>query len=198
MGLKDFDLENEYQIGFKITELFPTNSLGIATARDKFTIHQTRHDVSSTIDEFITMSDDESRIRFELGKDARDWKIKYAREDLEKYYPDKGVFTKIAYRPFDYKWTYYTGESKGFHCFPRGEVMKNLLQDNLAINIIRRSRSNSFILPFVTKEIVDKSIISTLDNSKYNEMSGHIAGNESTHGLDMSEWLSFAQAQWRR
>ncbi len=43
--------------------------------------------------------------------------------------------------------------------------MKNLLYDNLAINLIRRSRSNSFILPFITKEIVDKSIISTLDNS---------------------------------
>ena len=165
MVQKDFELENEYEKGFQIRELFPINSLGIATARDKFTIHQTKPEVSSTIDDFMALTEEESRIKFKLGKDARDWKIQYAKEDLEKFYPDKGTFTKIAYRPFDYKWTYYTGKSKGFHCFPRGEVMKNLLYDNIAINLIRRSRSNSFILPFVTKEIVDKSIISTLDNS---------------------------------
>ena len=165
MVQKDFELENEYEKGFEITEVFPINSLGIATARDKFTIHQTKLELSSAINQFITLAEEESRIRFNLGKDARDWKIKYAKEDLEKFYPNKGNFTKIAYRPFDYKWTYYTGESKGFHCFPRGEVMKNLLRKNLAINLIRRSRRNSFILPFITKEIVDKSIISTLDNS---------------------------------
>jgi len=165
MVQKNFELENEYEKGFKTSELFPINSLGIATARDKFTIHQRKLEVSSTINEFLTLSDEESRIKFNLGKDARDWKVKYAKADLEKFFPDKGTFTKIAYRPFDYKWTYYTGESKGFHCFPRGEVMKNLLHDNLAVNLIRRSRSNSFILPFITKEIVDKSIISTLDNS---------------------------------
>ena len=165
MVQKDFKLEKEYEKGLKVTELFPINSLGIATARDKFTIHQTKLEVSSTINQFIALTEDESRAIFNLGKDARDWKIRYAKKDLENYYPDKGTFTKIAYRPFDYKWTYYTGESKGFHCFPRGEVMKNLLHDNLAINLIRRSRSNDFILPFISKAIVDKSIISTLDNS---------------------------------
>ncbi len=165
MVQKDFKLEKEYEKGLKVTELFPINSLGIATARDKFTIHQTKLEVSSTINQFIALTEDESRAIFNLGKDARDWKIRYAKKDLENYYPDKGTFTRIAYRPFDYKWTYYTGESKGFHCFPRGEVMKNLLHDNLAINLIRRSRSNDFILPFISKAIVDKSIISTLDNS---------------------------------
>src|SRR5690606_37408985 len=104
-------------------------------------------------------------LRFDLGKDARDWQVKLAKDDLEKFYPDKGVFTKIAYQPFDYKWTYYTGNSKGFHCFPRGNVMKHLLRDNIAINLIRRSRIDGFVLPFITKLIVDKSIISTLDNS---------------------------------
>ncbi|MBP1840396.1 type ISP restriction/modification enzyme [Formosa algae] len=165
MVQKDFELEEEYQKGFKIKELFPVNSIGIATARDKFTIHETQSEVSSIIDDFISLNDEDARVRFRLGKDARDWKIRYAKKDLEKFYPDKGTFTKIAYRPFDYKWTYYTGESKGFHCFPRGEVMNNLLNDNLAINLIRRSRSNNFIIPFITREIVDKSIISTLDNS---------------------------------
>ena len=165
MVQKNFELENDYEKGFKIVELFPKNSLGIATARDKFTIHQLKLEVSSTINEFLALTDEESRIKFNLGKDSRDWKVQYAKADLEKFFPDKGSFTKIAYRPFDYKWTYYTGESKGFHCFPRRDVMKNLLQNNLAINLIRRSRSNSIILPLITNKIVDKSIISTLDNA---------------------------------
>ena len=72
MVQKDFKLEKEYEKGLKVTELFPINSLGIATARDKFTIHQTKLEVSSTINQFIALTEDESRAIFNLGKDARD------------------------------------------------------------------------------------------------------------------------------
>ena len=41
---------------------------------------------------------------------------------------------RIAYRPFDVRWTYYTGTSRGFQCRPREEVMRHLARHpNLAL-----------------------------------------------------------------
>ena len=75
------------------------------------------------IEEFI--SDEQARIKYNLGKDVRDWQVNFARNDLQKNYPDNGKLCRISYRPFDYKWTFYTGNSKGFHCYPRNEVMQH-------------------------------------------------------------------------
>jgi len=53
---------------------------------------------------------------------------------LKNNYPSKDRFTKISYRPFDDRWTFYTGKSKGFHCMPRGEVMQHFLKgDNIGL-----------------------------------------------------------------
>ena len=48
---------------------------------------------------------------------------------------------------------------------PRHEIMRNLLNHNVAISLIRRSRANFFITPFIIDHIVDKSISSSLDNA---------------------------------
>ena len=93
--------------------------MGIVAARDKFTIHDSKQEVQNTIEKFLRLDDEQARGKFHLGKDVRDWKVSYARADLEANYQKEGVFAEVAYRPFDKKWTFYTGKSKGFHCYPR-------------------------------------------------------------------------------
>jgi predicted helicase len=44
----------------------------------------------------------------------------------------------ILYRPFDIRYTYYTGKSRGFHCMPRNEVMRHMLKENLGMVIGRQ------------------------------------------------------------
>jgi predicted helicase len=108
--------------------LFDIHSVGIVTARDGFTIHHTADEVRMTIQAFLSCDDEEARKKFDLGKDARDWKVSYARSDLTKSGPDFSKIAKISYRPFDTRYTYYTGKSKGFHCMPRGQVMGHFLR----------------------------------------------------------------------
>jgi predicted helicase len=58
--------------------------------------------------------------------------------------------------------------------------MSHFFDDNLAISLVRRSRSDSFVLPFVIKLMADKCISSTLDNAnifplyKYSELAGEL------------------------
>ncbi|MDR0498265.1 MAG: hypothetical protein LBH03_00845, partial [Holophagales bacterium] len=49
--------KNEYGSGFSVAELFPVNSVGIVTARDEFTIHESPQKVSDLIEDFLSITD---------------------------------------------------------------------------------------------------------------------------------------------
>ncbi len=159
MVSKNFGLEEEYVKGFSINELFVLNSVGIVTARDSFTVHNSQDELQRTIEQFLTITDESARTKFNLGKDVRDWQVKFARKDLEKYYPSKGYICRISYRPFDDRWTFFTGKSKGFHCYPRNEVMRHFInKENLALTAIRINKENSYSGVFITRYIAEARI----------------------------------------
>ena len=160
------ELEEEWFNEKSLPEILPTNSVGLYTARDDFTIHFKSEDCFKAIEKFIDLKSEDARIEFSLGKDSRDWMVDLAQKDLKrsKFTPDK--ITNISYRPFDIRKTYYTGNSRGFHCMPRGEVMYNLLSNkNIALATLRRPRNDIIANFFVTDNITDKCIISSLDNA---------------------------------
>ena len=149
-----------------VTEIFPVYSVGIVTARDNLTIHWSENDVWNTVLRFSKMKPELARKAFKLGPDARDWKVRLAQEDLLKSGPDKQNIKPILYRPFDIRFTYYTGKSRGFHCRPRPEVMQHMLMgNNLGLITIRRSRSpEQWNYAFITNKIIaGATAISSLD-----------------------------------
>jgi predicted helicase len=136
-------LKDEYEKGFFISDLHKLNSVGIVTARDTFTIKNSENDVEKLINDFVGLEIEEARIKYDLGKDVRDWKVHLAQEDLKNSKLNIKNIVPVTYRPFDTRYTYFTGKSKGFHCMPRNEVMKHFLKDNIGLISIRRSRSNN-------------------------------------------------------
>ncbi len=156
----------EYEQGYKIPDAFVVNSLGIATARDHFTVQWMAQDVSQIIKDFPSLSTEKARARYHLGADTRDWKVTLAQADVRKHQQRKTAITSLAYRPFDTRHTFYTGQSRGFLCRPRPEVMNHLVhQNNIALCCIRRSRDNTIANFFVSTTLTDKSILSPLDNA---------------------------------
>ena len=162
---KDFSLQKEYDEGFSIKELFPVNSVGIVTARDGFTIHDTAQAVKNTINEFIKLDVETARNRFDLGKDARDWSVACAQKDLTPN-PDFSKIVEINYRPFDKRFTYYTGNSKGFHCMPRGNVMQHFLKgENIGLVITRQTKMDFWKQVFITNAPTTALFVEIKDNS---------------------------------
>ena len=124
---RDETLAQEYEAGWKLTEMFHTSSVGIVTARDKLTIQWTHAEMKQVADKFAQLSEDEARATFNLGDDVQDWKVSSAQEDIREH-PDAGDHIRtILYRPFDKRYTYYTGKSRGFICRPRSEVMRHMI-----------------------------------------------------------------------
>jgi predicted helicase len=155
MVQKDFEAKAMYDKGFSIPETFILNSVGIVTARDKFTIHSTKSEVQTTIETFLGLDDETARTKFNLGKDVRDWQVNFAKKDLETNYPNKGVLTNISYRPFDIRWTFYTGNSKGFHCYPRTEVMQHFTKNNIGLVYKLGNAEENSVSAMVSKNIID-------------------------------------------
>lgn len=80
--------------------------------------------------------------------------------DLRHYPNIERHIVPILYRPFDIRWTYYTGQSSGFHERPRHDIMRHLLQENLALCVHRGIRSPIWQHALVTDIICKKSYIS--------------------------------------
>lgn len=159
---KENPLQERYDKGFSVFEAFPVKSVGIATARDDLTIHFDRTGLEETIERFSSLPPEDARNEYQLGKDARDWQVKLAQHDLKTSGLSHDNIQKINYRPFDTRWTYFTGKSKGFHCMPRGEVMKHFLAgDNIGLSTTRSIEINrGFEHVFLTKNLMTHHMVS--------------------------------------
>jgi predicted helicase len=160
--INDDILCNEYNKFWKITNILIVNNDGIVTARDDLTIKFTQKDVLDTINKFVSLSIEDARKIFDLGEDTRDWKITLAQKDLKESGLLKTNIIPIYYRPFDYRYTYYTGKTKGFHCTPRGEVMQHMIiNDNLGLAVGRQGlavNDPEWSLVTSLKNIIDKNV----------------------------------------
>jgi len=159
---QDTDLRAEYDRGWPVNEILPVNSVGVVTARDNLTIHWTRREVMDTMKNFASLDPETAREKYHLGKDARDWKVELAQKDLKASGLKEELVTPVLYRPFDLRFTYYTGQTRGFICMPRPEVMRHMLAvENLGLCISRGTEiSGGWEHIFCSKVIIEHHTVS--------------------------------------
>jgi len=153
---RDTAAQETYQRFAKITDLFPVNSVGIVTARDALTIGWTADEVWQTVTTFGRLDPELARAAFQLPRDTRDWKVRLAQQDVRASGPELSKVVPVLYRPFDVRYTYYTGNSRGFLCMPRSEVMRHMLAgENLALVTARTNRSPTMDHFFCSEHITE-------------------------------------------
>lgn len=144
---------------FKIDEVFRLSASGITTERDNLTIQFEKNYLEKIYQDFIKLTEIEIREKYELGKDGRDWKVSTAKKDLQA---NKPQIKKLLYRPFDFRLTLFTGKSKGFHSYPRENLMSHLInQNNYCLIIGRQGQAiggNEWNIVLITNSIFDSNI----------------------------------------
>ncbi len=158
----DTALEGFYLKQPSVNDMFVVKSVGIVTARDKLTIGETREEVWNRVRAFAGMDPEMARAGFNLGKDVRDWKVSLAQKDIKDSGIEEKYLTRILYRPFDTRWTYYTGKTKGFICMPRREVMLHMLtRENLGLMTTRQMKTTpKWQHCLITDQIIESSCVS--------------------------------------
>jgi len=132
---KDFNSINMYEKGFRIDELFNYSNSGIQTKNDELTIHYKLNELRKILEDFKTTEANKLREKYNIRKDGRDWRIDLAKSDIFK---SKGEEFIIQYKPFDFRYSYYTGNSKGFLAYPRKQLTDTILKGSVALATMRQ------------------------------------------------------------
>ena len=159
----------EYEAGWEVADIFQVGSVAIVTGRDKLTIHWNAEKLQETVADFVSLPEADARERYKLGRDSRDWKVHLAQADLRNHPDAEKHIVPIHYRPFDTRWTYYTGRSAGFHMTPRHNIMRHLRKNNLALCVCRLVKSPVWQHALITDKITENSYVSNRTSE-----SGHV------------------------
>ncbi|MEK6616131.1 MAG: type ISP restriction/modification enzyme, partial [Bacteroidota bacterium] len=122
-----------YNSWMKMNEIFPVNTVGFVTARDSLNIGFEPMELWNRLYQFSRMDSELARQTFELGKDSRDWQVKRAQDDFKESGMMKELITTVLYRPFDNRFSYYTGNSRGLYSSPQKAIMQHMRKDNFGI-----------------------------------------------------------------
>ncbi|MGK9368343.1 type ISP restriction/modification enzyme [Melioribacter sp. Ez-97] len=143
----------------RINEIFKQNTVGFVSGRDSMTIAFDEHEIWTRINNFIRLDIEIARQSYGLGKDSRDWKVKNAQNDIRKSGPSRELIKKVTYRPFDIRYTYYTGNSRGFYSSPQVSIMRHMLEENIGLTIGRAGQvvgsEHLWNLVFISENIID-------------------------------------------
>lgn len=156
---KDFALQEEYEKGFAVKELFYICNAGSKTERDSLNIHFTDEDRLLVLKDFRELSISELIEKYHT-KDSRDWQVLLAQKDLQT---NPIIATKISYRPLDTRYINYTGKTKGIMGYPRFDVMCHMIHPNVSLCLVRNNRRYEETY-FISNGIADKSYISSNDD----------------------------------
>ncbi|GAA9740033.1 DNA methyltransferase [Helicobacter pylori] len=169
-------LLEEYEQGFSVQDMFQVGSTGICSKRDHVVFHKDKESLLKLLKDFSTLEPSELRRKYDIGDDSRDWRLDNAirevranADNLEKY------IVLCQYRPFDYRWTYYTSNSRTFLAYPVYDVFKHMLpppqtnsktpnqtRKNVALNTPRQLKNNdkSWTQCFISSNINDQGLSS--------------------------------------
>jgi len=154
---RDEKLLEQYEKSPKITDIFPVNSVGIVTSRDKFVIDSDQQ----TLKRRIRMFCDEKILEELISKpyklkDKANWKLKTAREKVRNDKDWESAFAKILYRPFDIQWIFY---HDALIERSRTDVMRHMMQENLGM-ISNRQVNGGFRHALCTNYIINDCTVS--------------------------------------
>ncbi len=159
------DLLEEYNKGISVKDMFMLSSTGICSQRDSVTIQKSKQDIVNLVNDFCKLNKITLKEKYNIEKDGRDWQLSKAINSVKNI---KGKFKQINYRPFDFYWTYYNGESRAFMAYPRDEVMEHFLEnENIGLVCNRTVSLQTFNHNFITQHITDLHILETGNASAY-------------------------------
>ncbi len=121
-------LLEEYEQGFSVQDMFQIGGTGICSKRDHVVFHKDKESLLKLLKDFSTLEPSELRRKYDIGDDSRDWRLNNAIKEVETNIKRLEEYIVLCqYRPFDYRWTYYTSNSRTFLAYPVYDVFKHML-----------------------------------------------------------------------
>jgi len=120
----------------KVTEIFPVNSVGIVTSRDRFVIDFDQEALKRRVRMFRDPSMPDEVLRKAFGlKDKKGWTLAERRKKVQQDEAWEEKIIRCLYRPFDTRWIFYHPDLIE-RC--RKEVMRHMMRENVGLVAMRQ------------------------------------------------------------
>lgn len=193
---KDFTELAAYSCGILLSELMPLHGNGIVTKRDGLNIHHTTDGVIQVAKDFLALSEEELRRKYQLPKDVRDWRYAWAKQDVVCQASNIPV-QEIGYRLFDRRFIFYSGRARGLVGWPVSQVMQHYIRgDNFGLLTSKAHRDTLFAHAFITDKPTEAIHFSATTGS--NAMNFPLYLYPSEQDLDKTRRVNFDEKLYQR
>ena len=137
---EDEKLKEEYNIGWSLRDVFMETNTGIVSKRDKVAFHHSKEEIKKVVQDIYDLNLSEIKSKYNMVNwDSRDGKVEFCKKDIVNVGIKDEKFIKCTYRPFDERYTYYTGNGRGFIGWPVYNIMQHMLNGSNVGLIVCRS-----------------------------------------------------------
>lgn len=160
---KNFNEQKGYDNGFSVNALFRLNGTGIVSKRDSLAFQDTKPKIMSIVKDIFDLSFEGIKQKFNrVSWESRDGKVEFCKQNVMEFGLNENLFVQCEYRPFDKRWTYYTGKTKGFIGWPVKQVMQHFLKgENVGLALCKQFKSGeTYQHVLITKNITECSFVS--------------------------------------
>jgi predicted helicase len=159
---KDNRGKESFEKGFRIDSLFSLSNVGFVSANDGLNLSFTQDEQRQKISHLLELDENKWRALYERPKDAESWKYAWAKADAAKHRTSR--LSQVNYRPFDSRWSLYTGNSGGLYARPSAQVMKQFLwKDNVGLVVPKISKEDNCF--FISNKIISHKLCSAYDSN---------------------------------
>ena len=166
LNKKEFEGLEDYKKGLSLSDIFSYYLSGLSTKNDDFCIGLDKNEIENKLNDLTSLSKEEIKIKYGFTKESSSWSLEGAIKDVKLNYNERKIIP-INYRPFDTRYTFYTGNSMGFMGRPKGDLGIHLNNDNLSLVTVKKSRSNSTwnVIGVSNKMICEPTTVTSLDGN---------------------------------
>ncbi len=156
---------NKYNSFWSVKEIFELSNVGITTARDNLVVSSSYEEL---VNRFKILKNEDIK-NYELYqilniKDNKEWKLSEKRKKIIEEKNIENYIKKVDYRVFDQRFIIY---HKDFIERGRWEIMKHMINNNIALIINRQVRISTFQHIFVSNKMADLHIFETANANPY-------------------------------
>ncbi|MBD3329132.1 hypothetical protein GF357_01405 [Candidatus Dojkabacteria bacterium] len=152
--IKNYELLSSYKKGLLLSNIFRINNSGIQTDRDSLFIDSDRDNLKQKMKLLFNDSDEKFCEKYRV-KNSSSYKIV---DIIKKVDLEVGNIEKILYRPFDFRYIYYSPELTSR---PAGKVMEHILgHKNIVLISSKQQSTFDYQHAFVSDRLLERCTIS--------------------------------------
>ncbi|MBN1638429.1 MAG: hypothetical protein JW866_05655 [Ignavibacteriales bacterium] len=154
----DNGIKEKYDQGFSVEEIFLLQNTGIVAKRDFLCYQDKKEKLIQIGEDMMNMEENDVRNKYLIPKDS-DWVLNRAINDIKNIKADNEFIKEVGYRPFENKFTFYTGENRGFLARPVAKIANHFHKiDNISLITSKQggaAHPTNWNTLFISKNIID-------------------------------------------